>query len=189
MKNKFTLVTFLLLTGTLLNAQTDYGDGSKRLLADRSNMWSTASSTWEPNDSSLYWYNQQNKNTLGVYSSYNTSTSLWDGRFIEYSEYDVNGNITLQVDSHLNPADYPYRDKEIWNYNGNNQLTVITTKVWNTYINDWFNARRYQFTYDTAGNNNIFLHELYDSTAATWKNYERTIFLYNWRQFGGYFFL
>lgn len=179
MKNKFTLVTFLLLTGTLLNAQTEYGDGSKRLLADRSNMWITASSTWQPSDSSLYWYNQQNKNTLGVYSSYNTSTSLWDRGFIQYFEYDVNGNITLQVDSQLNPASYSYSKKESRNYNGNNQVTAITSKRWNIYINDWFNSRRYQYTYDTAGNSTLLLQENYDSTAAAWKSYERYIYIYH----------
>jgi len=181
MKNllKLQLLVTLIFISISVIAQVEYGDGSKRLKAQRGNIWDSNTSAWVPSDSATFGYNQQNLRTQRADLIYNTSSSAWDYQFFAYKTYDANGNVTLEVDSHLNPALYSYREKKSYIYNANNKLTSFTSSSWNSNDNNWRFGYRTQYTYTAGGNASVWLWEVYDTATASWISDNRYLYSYN----------
>lgn len=182
MKNKLTLVAALLLCMLATNAQTNYlfdpgdsyGNGSQNMIGQREYKWDADTVKWDDVDSFNLQYNGLDQLVLrNTLLPDTTVLGPWKNTQITKLEYDVNGLVTLQVDTAPNPLT---GQRYEYTYNSSGREVMKMDKVWNAGV--WKNYRRYQTTYTAFDSVNVYLEEGY-TINNVWMNGTRLVHLYN----------
>lgn len=176
MKNTLLKTMQLLLIagqGICAYAQTEYGDGTQRQTGAYQEFYNSGSAKFEASDSWQYTYNAQGKETRMVSLGYSTVSKLWNPWFVGLSEYDGNGNKTVEVDSHLNPGQFGYRVRKEFKYNGNNQEIEQILYSWNTTTSKWEKSYRYTSHYNGTGDMDTMVTEKYDNGTSQFVKYKK----------------
>lgn len=172
---------FLLILCTIIStsvfAQSEYGDGALREKGYRYNSWDNTNSVWRGGDSSIISYDANGNDNYIFYRSYNTSSSSWDPSVIRYKSYSPSNKIVLYVDSFLNSTNYIFSFKDVYVYDSNDSLQIITQSKWNTSLSSWQYNNRVQYSYTATGKTNVYL--LQNFNGSSWVNSSRVTYSYN----------
>lgn len=179
MKTLYIAASLLLLSffSSVTYAQTEYGNGSQRIIGTRYNSWNTVTSMWVPADSGRRVYNSEGLVAQRHGEDYVVNT--WTPSYLFYDVYSPSKKVLLSVDSFFNPSNYTYRSREAYVYNGSDQIQIITQSRWNTPLAAWGLTRRYQYSYTGTGRINIALTERFRSYNSSWVNDDRTTYTYD----------
>lgn len=162
---KLKLQILLLLTGTsaaVVNAQTEYGDGSMRLNSTSTHAWDDAIDKWIPQDSAAFKYLYTDKPLEIVNLSYNKVTTIHNAYLVRYKAYDNTGFKILEVDSYLNSALYTYSKRLLFTKNNAGNIKTMVSYYWDKTLNDWALKSRNTYTYNSNGLVETNISESYD---------------------------
>lgn len=154
----------------------NYGDGTMNLIGERRYDWNTNTLTWVNKDSFNLKYNTINLVTVRNFFQYDTAAGgAWKNKEVSTMEYDINKQLTVQVDTSSNPA---IGHRYEFTYNGNNREIQKLDKLWNSGTSSWKNYLRYSTTYNAFDSVNVYLTESWNMSN-TWQNSLRYVHTYN----------
>ena len=113
-------------------------------------VYDSPSSTWYPDNQTLYTINGSNQVSQSIDQTWIKSTSTWR----------ISG-------------------KYIINYATGGQYSEYTHQNWDTLTSTWVNEIKYTYTYDNNNNNTLTLVQYWDNSSSSWLNNEKVMITYN----------
>lgn len=134
--------------------------------------WDEENNSWVNSNGCVYYTEGEWRKSARFY--WNTEKGEWDlssETRLEKTEYDANGNKTLELYTayNANTNSWTNGSKTEYTYNSG-KLTLTATYNWNSETNSWVNSSKTENTYDSNGNQTLEVNYNWKPETNSWVN-------------------
>ncbi|HXS38475.1 MAG TPA: T9SS type A sorting domain-containing protein [Flavipsychrobacter sp.] len=152
--------------------------------------YSTASSSYMANDSTLFTYSGGRGYDAKTYSYLYDNDYYWTYipylgalRYVEKQSqtFDISNNVLTDLNQQWDTATSSWKNSSntVNTYDAANNLITNTFQTWNTSSSNWSDYSRYVYTYDASGNELTRKNEFWDGTSTSWINSDLYTYTYD----------